>query len=362
MRILVISPSFYPKNSPRAHRAYELAKELATSGNEVCVFCDAKDYDYSNLSKEYGIIVKNIDGLKFYDAGNNGLKKIGIHRKLLIKILRYPIYFPDTELAFKIAKALKNQKGYDLLISIALPYGSHMGVAIAIRKNKELTHKWIADCGDPFYSNVNINVPFYFRYIEKYMFQFTDNIAIPFIGARNYYPKEFRNKLIIVPQGVDFNQIKLAEYKKNKVLTFAYSGKLYSGKRDPTLFLEYLLLKNIEFKFIVYTMDKKFFSDFHKQLGERLIVNDYIDRFKLIHELSQMDFLVNFENVMEGHLPSKLIDYGLTKRPILNVSSISLNLQVIEEFLDYNFINRFEIDNIDQYNIKNVAKQFLDCH
>jgi len=59
-----------------------------------------------------------------------------------------------------------SQTKYDLLISIAVPYPIHWGVAAvwAKDKSKNLAPNWIADCGDPycFQENDTFKPPFYF--------------------------------------------------------------------------------------------------------------------------------------------------------------------------------------------------------
>jgi hypothetical protein len=73
-----------------------------------------------------------------------------------------------------------------------------------------------------------------------------------------------------------------------------------------------------------------------------------------------MDFLVNFENGTLVQTPSKLIDYALCSRPILSISSNNVNCQIINQFLNYNFSQSLVIDDIEKYNIENVARQFED--
>ena len=51
-------------------------------------------------------------------------------------------------------------------------------------------------------------------------------------------------------------------------------------------------------------------------LGEKLLINGYIDRLSLIFEMSKADFLVNVDTIHDNNsnveaVPSKLIDYAL---------------------------------------------------
>jgi len=359
MRILIISPFFYPNKTPRAYRAFELAKEFALLGHEVVVYTDKGTYNYSDISDRYKFVVKDIQNLKLYRTGNSDVVKYSIFERILLKLLKYPFYYPEIELAYRLPKAIRHENLYDLLISVASPHSSHIGTAFALKNNRSLTKTWIADCGDPFYKNSFSKFPFYFRYVEKWMFKNVDYITIPTLLATKSYPKELKKKIRVIPQGFDFSGIRLADYRRNSCPTFAYAGMLYKEKRDPSMFLDYLANIRFDFRFIIYTRSYVFFEKYREILKNKLVVKDYIDRNELIYEMSKMDFLVNFENDVKEQVPSKLIDYSFTKRPILNISSKIINTKHIDEFLSYNFQNQYCLEEIDRYNIKNVASGFI---
>ena len=72
-----------------------------------------------------------------------------------------------------------------------------------------------------------------------------------------------------------------------------------------------------------------------------------------------VDFLINFDNNVSGQLPSKLIDYAMTSKPILNIES-DLNINIIDEFLNGDYSNSLKIHNLDDYKIENVTNKFID--
>ena len=71
-----------------------------------------------------------------------------------------------------------------------------------------------------------------------------------------------------------------------------------------------------------------------------------------------MDFLVNFDNNTGAALPSKLIDYKIVNRPVLNIKKI-LDKESIRQFLEGQYYSAMKIDNVDQYRIENVCRKFL---
>ena len=149
-------------------------------------------------------------------------------------------------------------------------------------------------------------------------------------------------------------------YKPNKILTFAYAGGLIPGARDPKKFIEYLLTTDIDFKFILYTRSVAMVTPLLAKTKNKIEIKDYIPREKLIMALSKMDFIVNFNNGVSTQLPSKLIDYYLTKRPVLSIDSFKFDKGIVAQFLHRDYTNKFIYNNPEQYKIENVAQEFLN--
>ncbi len=57
-------------------------------------------------------------------------------------------------------------------------------------------------------------------------------------------------------------------------------------------------------------------------------------------------------------MPSKLIDYAIINRPILNVKN-DFDRNVVLEFISGDYTHATRIENIDQYRIENVCQKFL---
>lgn len=360
-KILIISRTIFPSQFPRSLRATELAKELARQGHDVTLYAVLGKFDYAEFEKTFNLKVRDIGKMHFTNSTSDGAKKNNFINKILSKLFNDLIEFPDIELCFKIPSIFKKERNADMLITIAIPYPLHWGAAWAKSRHVSYFPKsWIADCGDPYMGNEFHKPYFYFKYIEKWFCRNADYITVPIDGAKEAYYKEFQNKIRVIPQGFDFDEIKIDYISPNNAVpTFAYSGSFYKGIRDPQLFLEYLSTLNQDFKFIVFTKKRSFIEPFLEKLGNKIELRDYILREDLLPELSKMDFLVNFENGTEVHSPSKLIDYALVKRPILSVSSNSLKKETINDFLNGNYKDQLKIENVEQYNIKNVAKEFL---
>ena len=59
------------------------------------------------------------------------------------------------------------------------------------------------------------------------------------------------------------------------------------------------------------------------------------------------------------YAPSKMIDYLITERPILNVE-YELDQEVLQQFLNGDYTNTFNQFKKEKFDISKIAKQFTD--
>ena len=363
--IVIISSVIFPRITPRAMRATELAKEFARQGHHVTLYSVLGQYDYQEFQETHNITVKNLGPMRFFKLNSDGKDEGngGMLYRIFRKLFKRSVEFPDIELAFKTNTILKKEINIDLLITVAIPFPIHWGAAYRKEKSKNTFAKtWVADCGDPYMGNTLHKRPFYFKYIEKWFCRKADYISIPISGAKEAYYSEFHDKIKIIPQGFDFSNKPVFDSEpNNQQTTFIYAGVFYSGIRDPRPFLDFLAAKkDLNFLFRIYTKSKDILAPYKKILGDKLDIRDYIPRDILLQEMAKADFLINFENNTEIQSPSKLIDYALTKRPILSLNTTKkLDTDLITAFLNGDYRGTMQVGDIEQYNIKNVAKSFL---
>lgn len=358
--ITIVSAYFHPDITPRSFRTTELAKEFAKLGHKVTLYIPYRTFDYTQLINEYNFDIKFLAVNKLSLNLPNG-------NEIYKKIIRFCYYqimklteYPFIKLYYKIPTSLTINNDTDLLISIAYPHTIHWGVEKALRKNNNSDLVWVADCGDPYMGDKTSHKPFYFKIIEKKFCKRANFITVPLEDAIQLYYPQFRNKIRIVPQGFDLSTKE--QYQKtdiNPVPTFAYAGIFYSGYRDPQIFFDFLSTIDIDFKMIIYSKNNSIIQKYKSILGNKLEINDFIPRNELLQKLSQMDFLINFENREKGQSPSKLIDYYIANRPILSVPHEKINTNTILEFISGKYEQQFILENIENYDIKNVAQKFL---
>lgn len=341
-----------------------MAKEFARQGHEVTVLTSERnDKDYLSLECRDKIIIKSFGKLIFPSIKISPKKYFNLFTRILARTFSLLFEYPTIEIMFRVKNALKREKCYDLIISIAVPYPIHWGTAWARTPDNKIAKVWVADCGDPYMGN-NIDTfkkPFYFKYLEKLFLQKADYISVPFEGAKNGYYKEYWHKIIVIPQGIKFEEFHIIDsyYKKNGIPTFAYAGGFIPKFRDPEKFIKYLISLKKDYKFIIYTNSTYLIKKYLEISNFKIEIRDVIPRYVLLKELSKMDFLVNIENETTICLPSKLIDYSLTGRPILSLPSNTVNENLINEFLRGDYSNRLIIKNPENYRIEKICNQFL---
>lgn len=360
--ILLVSSAFYPELSPRSFRATELAREFHRRGHRVVVISKQRDHDYTEFLSEYPITLKMWGKAAFPVIPE---AKRPVFRKLyraLARLLLLLFEYPAIEEMFKVKRMLKKEEGYDLMISFAVPYPVQWGTAKAWRKRKPIAQSWVADCGDPYMGDVldSFRKPFYFGYLEKLFCRRASYVSIPVESARPAYYTEFHDKIRIIPQGFNFDlKAAKAPRAENPEPSFAYAGGFLQGIRDPRQMLEFLLKSQEPFKFHVFTNQPEILEPYREALDGKLIISAYIIREDLLKVLAGMDFLVNFDNNTSLNVPSKLIDYAIINRPVLNINK-HFSSEDLLAFLNKDYAKRMQLPDPEQYHIGRVAKLFLD--
>src|SRR5690606_38975851 len=159
-----------------------------------------------------------------------------------------------------------------------------------------------------------------------------------------------------------FEDIKFQkDCKKHTVPTFAYAGGLNLNVRDPREFIEYILSKDIDFEFHIYTKEKKLLNDYVNKANGKIKCYNIEPREILLPKLAAMDFLVNIEYANGNtQTPSKLIDYSIIGKPILSVRTGKLDKSLVDNFLNGDYSGKYIVENVEQYRIENVCKKFLE--
>lgn len=358
MNIVLATYHFYPTQTPRAFRAGELACELSSQGHDVLVICGVVTEEVITFANQHGFKVTGL-----FKKSLKPFSKFGKLNRYINRVTQLFFEYPYIRIVPRIKKEVTKVSNADLLISIAVPYPVHWGISLISNKEKRHWKYWAADCGDPFMGDESDSFrhPFYFKYIEQYFMRKADKIVVPTNEAYKGYFREFHNKITVIPQGFNFAEAKknISEIgQKTDTLKFAYAGGFIPGYREPYEFLDYLCEVDLDFIFYIYTDNKINVNKYKDLLGDKLLILDRVSRNELLKKLSSVDFVVNFANKGRAQTPSKLIDYYLLDKPILQVEFKTMNKRIADEFMRKNYVNKLQLENPAQYDISNVAKRF----
>lgn len=357
MKILIISRNTWPQQSPRAFRTQELSEELARRGHDVTLYTVHGDFDYTEYERITGVKMCDINP-RLPIRGNDGKNRYNLFTRFIYHYFHRLLLFPEVEFHFKVDSILQKEKDIDLLITIALPHTIHSGAARSKKKHPKFFPKvWIADCGDPFFLNPFFNVPKYVEKYERSWCQACDYITVPTAASKEGYFTEYRDKIRVIPQGFNFSKTPISVYEKNTIPTFVFAGTVHAG-RSPERFMDFLLKQSSDYRFYLY-MHKPLDSKYETLSNGRIKYMIGYGRNEIIKACSKADFLINVKNPSIVQTPSKLIDYGIAGRPILEVSN-DFNEEVeFNEFLHDDYSSQLIVNNLDLYKIERVALQFL---
>ena len=363
MNILVVCGGFFPTNSPRAHRSTELVKQLVREGHKVTVLTSIFDKSQVDFSIEKGFNIISFGLRRFNPLPRNKIRILDIISRGINRLTNLLIDFPDIEYYFLVRKKIKQLEGFDLLISVAAPHSIHW--AVNSRINPNIARVWIADCGDPFYANQvdTYRRPIYFKWIEQSWSRRADIITIPKYEYMYSFLEEFHPKIKEIPQGFNLEEQRkqLDVYVKNKVPTFMYAGSFVPIHRDPTLFLEALVNLDQDFRFHIHTRQTHYVTPFLKRAKGRIIIGEFLDRPSLLAKLSRMDFNINFMYDPYKYAPGKMADVLIAGRPIFNVD-YNIDHAALDEFMHGNYTKRFNLFDVNRFDIETVTKQFIQYY
>lgn len=373
-KILIVSDACYPELTPRAFRTTELASELAREGYHVTLLIPNRQVFLECPLQQEGLKIIYADTPVEHAGGNSVARRNRSIRKLVPRFAqRIILYFYCHELFAKYnpgiyRRLMQLQEPFDAILSIAYPVAIHRAVTQALHKNPHLAGAVrIAEFSDPpFRGDVASSVfPAYNLFLKQWDKVF-DYFTIPVKKALPCYTPYIDPKRIrIIPQGFDLDAIRIPPYVPNPKPTFAYAGRFYTQIRDPEFFFEFLKGVESDFQFELYInyLEPRFaemIRDAQQYVHGKIILHDALPRETLIQRLATADFLINFDNTTAHATPSKLIDYAMTHRPVLSFNERTFRPEAFTAALHGNYSAQTELPDLSQYDIRNIAAQFLE--
>jgi len=370
MKILIIIYSYKPAISARAFRWAVIAEQWVLEGHEIDVLCswrpDVPKKEILNGVRVYRVGESVFERLRYsLNGGRNpvisrnrnssivsatgngaGFLKAAKFVKGIYDLTWKKLYWPDYAClwffpAVKKAKTLIKEMHYNSVITVSLPFTGHL-VGLALNNNNP-DIQWLADSGDPFCfmdqtpTNNHCLYGWLNRKMEQKVFDRADHLAVTTeLTARQYnmlFPG-IKDKISVIPPLANINdEIDGADrdlFDRSKTI-ISFVGTLYKNIREPDGFLRIMeavikenpyLSKRIELHFYgVRTNCDDNFKRF-TMLQNMLHLHGTVPRNTAINAMLQSDLLINIGNSTTYQLPSKIVEYVSTGKPIINLCSI----------------------------------------
>ncbi len=340
-KILVVTHQYLPHVSPRTTRWKLIVDDLINKGHEVTVVTGTQQlHEEKNIvyvgSKSSSSVVSQMR------EKSNNLSESNIIKRLFYKILK-KIYrtivktfaWPDYSM-FWLLSIYRNKKNlnidYDQIISVSLPFSSHIAAYIINKKNKK---EWVMDIGDPFTlkndapENNRILYGFLNRYYENKFYSLASKIIFTHEEARSahidYFNIDIEKTYIGNPISNFKEEIYSASLQYNYNLLpkkFGYFGVFTKGVRSPKNFMKFFKdTKNIEFHWYVNDDSKNEITTHSKEVDS--IFHPIVKREEALKLMaSSFHCLISIGNLNITQIPSKVIEYISTGKPVIHFCEV----------------------------------------
>jgi glycosyltransferase involved in cell wall biosynthesis len=347
LKVLLVNYYYHPMVDAHAYRWTQLSEHWAEKGFQVDVIC-SKVGNVEDL--EYG---KNIQvtrvgffrAIKMQSKKNTGSENMHSRKGLVsalkqsLRLIYRKFYWPDGlwHWFFSVSGELFKRRStkYDLVVSYSPTFTAHLAVML-FRKIAMNNSFWIADYGDPFSTSIsmpNNNISLYGalnRWVESLVNNKASKICFTSQSTIDDYFSVFgvKDNAHVIPHMADvekvYNEIK--EISDPEVIRLVFVGNFHVGIREP---------------FFASSIVEGLASFLHMKTGQRIVFDVYgasngvdvasicspiinwhgpLDRERVNEVIGSADFLVNIENMNCSMIPSKIVEYIATGKPIIDVA------------------------------------------
>lgn len=343
-KILIVSHQFLPFVSPRTTRWSLLINELINKGHEVTVLSGTNP---ENIEKNFKILYfgnkqfsSNIRKVRknSQDSSNNIFRKISY--SILKKVYRFifkTFSWPDYAMfwALTIFKNRNNIKNnYDIIISVSLPFTSHLCAYIL---NKRIQAEWIMDIGDPFSLKINslennkIIYSFLNKFYERKFYQNASKIIFTHNEVAELHQNRFdidSSKIVIGYPIAEVNEkiINKSDNFNYKImpLRIGYFGAFTNSVREPYNYINSIANsfdEEVEHAWYINEESKKYFTSIINISSHKF--SDIVSREEALEVMvGKMHILLSIGNLNKYQMPSKVVEYLSLGKPVLHFAEI----------------------------------------
>ncbi len=368
MRLLVVSNFYTPMVSPRAFRWAAIAEYWAAQGHVVDVVCawmsarplheTLNGVHLHRVGKSLVQVLRGwvrqpgVEGshgrqLEASSAGG-GKRRLTAFMKWVHNRTWKRVYWPDDACLWYFpamieGKRLLTSHDYNGLVTVSIPFTSHL---VGLRLKREFPSiPWIVDIGDPFSfsdaapQNNHRIYRWLNHYAEEIVLATADAVTVTTDRTLERYailfPKS-ASKLHTVPPLVSITGSELGNDEVSSALSsdagkvrLMFIGSLNKNVRNPDFLLQLFarvletpLADRVELHFVGEIHDcGDSFRAYRALLGEKIFLHGVVSHETAIQAMHEADILVNIGNRTAHQLPSKVVEYASTGKPILSLMS-----------------------------------------
>ena len=349
MNVMIITHSYLPSFSPRALRWSAIAEQWVKKGNQVDVLsssngspCLQERVNGVRIYRIEGFFLQRRRGQLGALQGSSGGKFARWLRRLY-EVSWKRIYWPDYAClwyyaASRKAKELLGRKRYEVIISVSLPFTNHL-VGMWLQKNSKDV-PWLVDVGDPFsFSEMrHLNNHVLYRKlnerVEGAVFTRADWVTVTTEEVSSLYKQKFPEnayKMNVIPpllnEREELNKASAVKLNEGKI-NISYVGNFYRSIREPDVLLSLLesvlkadpaLRETVAFH--IFGNTDRFPTAFEKskELEQVCTLHGSVEHSFVGQIIGQSQMLINLGNTTCYQLPSKIVEYAASGKPIINI-------------------------------------------
>lgn len=361
--VLIVSFSYWPAANARSFRWTALAEDWARRGMRVVVVCawtpGAAEREMVNGVQVYRVGIRAVERLRAtlarsrqsapaQETGGKAAQSLGGRARRAagraIASLWQRLYWPDTAClwyfpALRQARELARSAPPDAVISVS-PEFTAVAVGRALAGSRSRQVAWLIDLGDPFsflseappnntrlYAGLN-------RKFERKCLAGASAVTVTNETTAQRYRELFpecAGKLHVIPPllTLDVQPATASTTAEPGPVRFVYLGRLYRTIRRPDFLLALFagLLErgggaNCELHFYGDASEcAASFVPYAPLLGRQIHLHGPIPRSQVPEAMRQATVLVNIANTTDYQLPSKIVEYAVAGKPILNLAA-----------------------------------------
>lgn len=357
--VLIVSFSYWPAQNARSFRWTALAEDWARKGVRVRVVCawapGAAERESVNGVEVHRVGIRALERLRAGlarsrrnppPAGEAGrtAPRGGVRRAFgrFLSALWQRLYWPDTAClwyfpALRRARALLREEPAAALVSVS-PEFTAVAVGLALAGSRSGPLAWLIDLGDPFsfpsdappnntrlYAGLN-------RRFERRCLARADAVSVTNEATARRYRELLSGraeKVRVIPPLLTLDVAPSGAPANDGPARFVYLGRLYRAIRRPDFLLALFAGlaaegdgADLELHFYGDTSEcADSFAPYAALIGRRIHLHGPVPRDRVAEAMRQATVLVNISNTTDFQLPSKIVEYAATGKPILNLAA-----------------------------------------